>query len=283
MKKYIIVLIFIVFSDRLSAQKLYTSFFLGGSNYQGDLQESIFLPQTAKLVTGFGFNFECTNRIFTNLVFFSGKLYANDHFSKKNFQRNLSFNSNIYEFDLEFEYNLFDLYEHNATPFVYIGVGYFAFDPYVDLGTDGSRVFLSNLSTEGQGFIAGKKNYSLSSWCIPFGGGVQIFLTKKMRLKYSFGMRITNTDYLDDVSDKYVDKDLLLRNRGQIAVDMAYKGNQLFNGANYPQAGTIRGNPKNKDFYYFSGLTCSFLLDAKGRDKTMKYRKVKHIYNCPKF
>jgi hypothetical protein len=281
MKKYIIVLIFIFFSDKLSAQKLYTSLFLGGSNYLGDLQQSIFLPKTAKAVKGVGFNVECTHRIFTNLTFFSGKLYANDCYNKKNFNRNLSFNSNIYEVNLEFEYNLFDLYEHNATPFVYIGVGYFAFDPYVNVGSSGSRVYLSNLSTEGQGFISGKKNYSLTSWCIPFGGGIQVHLSKKMRLKYSFGMRITNTDYLDDVSGNYVDKDLLFRNRGQIAVDMAYKGNQLYNGADYPAAGSVRGNPNNKDFYYFSGLTCSFLLESKGRDKTMKYKKVKHLYNCP--
>jgi hypothetical protein len=281
MRKCIIILICFILSNKISAQKLYTSFFLGGSNYQGDLQESVFLPKTVKTVKGIGLNFECTHRIFTNLTFFSGKLYANDHFNKKNFKRNLSFNSDIYELDLEFEYNLFDLYEHNATPFVYVGVGYFAFDPYVNVGTSGSRVYLSNLSTEGQGFISGKNNYSLTNWCIPFGGGVQIFLSKKMRLKYSIGMRLTNTDYLDDVSDKYVDKDLLLRNRGQIAVEMAYKGNQLYNGESYPQAGTIRGNPNNKDFYYFTGLTCSFLLDSKRKDKTMKYKKVKNVYNCP--
>jgi hypothetical protein len=254
---------------------------LGGSNYLGDLQESIFLPQTAKLVKGVGFNYEVTHRIFANLVFFSGKLYANDRFNKKNFNRNLSFNSNIYEFDVELEYNLFDLYEHNATPFVYLGVGYFAFDPYVDIGNGDSRIYLSSLSTEGQGFISGKKNYALTSLCFPFGGGIQIFLNEKMRLKYSLGFRITNTDYLDDVSDKYVDKDLLLRNRGQIAVDMAYKGNQLYNGADYPQAGSVRGNPNNKDFYYFSGLTLSVLLDSKGKDKTMRYKKVKHVYTCP--
>jgi protein phosphatase len=48
-----------------------------------------------------------------------------------------------------------------------------------------SRIYLSSLSTEGQGFISGKKNYALTSLCFPFGGGVQIFLNKKMRLKYS--------------------------------------------------------------------------------------------------
>jgi hypothetical protein len=162
-----------------------------------------------------------------------------------------------------------------------MGVGYFAFDPYVDIGNGDSRIYLSSLSTEGQGFISGKKNYALTSLCFPFGGGVQIFLNKKMRSKYALGFRITNTDYLDDVSDKYVDKDLLLRNRGQLAVDMAYKGNQLYNGADYPQAGSVRGNPKIKDFYYFSGLTLSVLLDSRGKDKTMRYKKVKHVYNCP--
>jgi hypothetical protein len=29
---------------------------------------------------------------------------------------------------------------------------------------------------------------------------------------------------------------------------------------NYPVAGTQRGNPNNKDWYYFTGLTLSFRL-----------------------
>ncbi len=54
------------------------------------------------------------------------------------------------------------------------------------------------------------------------------------------------------MSTNYVDQAMLLANRGQRAVDMAYRGDELKGGAGYPTDGSQRGSAKNKDWYYFS-------------------------------
>ena len=60
----------------------------------------------------------------------------------------------------------------------------------------------------------------------------------------------------------YVDKNLLLQHNGPEAVQLAFRGNELNTGLTYPPNGTIRGNPKSKDWYYFSVLTLSFRLST---------------------
>ena len=81
-----------------------------------------------------------------------------------------------------------------------------------------------------------------------------------MNVGLELGYRKLFTDYLDDVSSTYVDQATLLANRGGEAVQLAYRGNELKNGAPYPAGGTVRGNASHKDWYYFTGLTASFRL-----------------------
>jgi len=45
---------------------------------------------------------------------------------------------------------------------------------------------------------------------------------------------------------------------------MAYRGGELKGGdPTYPADGTLRGGPKYKDFYYFTGIKLSFALVSK--------------------
>ena len=60
----------------------------------------------------------------------------------------------------------------------------------------------------------------------------------------------------------YVVQNLLLANRGAKSVELAYRGNEIKAGALYPADGTQRGGAKYKDWYYFSGLTLSYRLNA---------------------
>jgi hypothetical protein len=103
-----------------------------------------------------------------------------------------------------------------------------------------------------------------------YGLGLGLFLTNKniknnleeiragknedMRLGLEFGYRKTFTDYIDDVSTSYVDQTSLLNARGQTAVDLAWRCDEK-SGGSYPAAGTVRGNSKNKDGYYYVALT----------------------------
>ena len=88
-------------------------------------------------------------------------------------------------------------------------------------------------------------------------------LSDNIRVGIEFGLRKLFTDYLDDVSTIYVDENLLLANRGQQAVDLAYRGDEVGAGS-YPAEGTPRGTLAAKDWYYFTGVTLSFRLGTGG-------------------
>jgi hypothetical protein len=176
---------------------------------------------------------------------------------------------------------LLDLYQYKVSPYVFAGVSVFKFAPYAK-DENGYPVSLYELDTEGQGFYDGRKKYKLSQFVIPYGGGVQWAISDNARIGFVIGIRQTFTDYLDDVSKTYVDKNTLIHNRGANAVKYAYRGSELPNAAPYPADGTPRGNPSNKDWYYFSGLTLRVRIpNIRGR-KAQVYRSEKSRVTCPK-
>ena len=91
-------------------------------------------------------------------------------------------------------------------------------------------------------------------------------------------MRKLFTDNLDDVSGRYADQNILLAARGPEAVELAYRGDELKNGASYPPENTIRGNPKRKDWYYMSGIRVSIALN----NGPAKHRRYQGVLDCPK-
>ena len=75
--------------------------------------------------------------------------------------------------------------------------------------------------------------------------------------------------------------DLLLE-RGQVAVDLSYRGDEVAGGdPNYPAKGAQRGGMKEKDWYYFTGLHISFRL-GQGSERTFASGGNKKAYSCPK-
>ena len=247
----------------LQAQKLHLTTFAGVSNYQGDLQDKKFTFQQAHLGLGIGAAYELTDQLYVTAGFKAGKLSGDDKRSVKNAARNLNFSSPLTEFETGLEYDLLNLNEHRLTPYFFAGVAVFHFNPST-LDSNGNKVFLQPLGTEGQGFYNGRTRYKLTQISIPFGGGVKFALSDDIRVGVEIGLRKLFTDYIDDVSTTYVDKTLLLLNNGPQAVSLAFRGNELKTGNVYPPDGTVRGNPKSKDWYYFSGVTLSFRLGANG-------------------
>jgi hypothetical protein len=208
---------------------------------------------------------------------------ASDAFNKPDLQsRNLSFQTNIQEANLLLEYTLADLSQHRFSPYVFAGVAIFHFNPYA-YDSLGNKVFLRPLSTEGEGLpqYPTQRPYSLTQPAIPFGGGVKLRVTSNVVVSYEIAFRKLFTDYLDDVSTFYVDPNILLAARGPEAVEMAYRGNEIKNGnPNYPATFSIRGNPKSKDWYYFSVIKISIGLNAEGN--TPYGRGVRGSVDCPK-
>ncbi len=273
--------ILLLLSCSAQSQNFFTSVFAGAANYQGDIQDKAFTLIRSKPAYGFGLLFELNERMLIRGDFTTGMIHADDRFSKNNKARNLSFYSNIYEFSLSFEYVLFDLYEYKVSPYAFAGVGAFKFSPYVK-AANGSKIVLSELDTEGQGFYLGRTKYKLRQVCIPFGGGLQWALSDNKRIALVLGVRKTFTDYLDDVSTTYADPDLLRQKKGPTAVNFAYRGDELANGSPYPVAGTKRGNPANKDWYYFSGISFRFRMVPKSHKRNQTYKVKRASVACPK-
>ncbi|MFT5511680.1 MAG: hypothetical protein ACI8SE_000073 [Bacteroidia bacterium] len=118
---------------------------------------------------------------------------------------------------------------------------------------------LRPLTTEGQGLKPGTKPYSEIALSIPVGGGLRYGYGFGRSFFIERGYRVTNTDYIDDVSTSYYSREELLINRGKASSAMSYRGED----PTYPE-GRNRGNRFNKD---------SFLLINFGISAPLKSRK----------
>ncbi len=275
MKLYLVVFLMLLLSFNADAQKFHVNLFAGASNYQGDLQDKRFTFSQSHFAGGAGLSYDLTDKISIRSGIALGKISGDDKLGRNMF-RNLNFTSNLTEFSLGLEYYITRLEDHSLTPYVFGGIALYHFNPYTH-DTSGQKYYLKPFSTEGEGFLPGVKNYNLTQFAIPFGGGVKLSLSENINVGLELGLRKLFTDHLDDVSTTYVDQIDLLTNRGPKAVELAYRGNELKNGASYPAAGAIRGGSKNKDSYYFTGLTISFRLGSGNGLGGGRHSK----YGCP--
>lgn len=274
--KLILSLITVVFFiETVNAQRFHANIYAGALNYQGDLQDKRFTFNQAHFGGGLGLSYDLTDHFSVRGVALLGKVSADDKYGR-NKDRNLNFTSRIYEAQLGVEYYITPIADHALTPYVFGSVALYHFSPYT-ADTTGARIYLSPYSTEGEGFLPGKDNYKRTQLAVPFGAGVKLSLSENINVGLELGFRKLFTDYLDDVSGNYVDEALLLTNRGPKAVEMAYRGGELKTGSlEYPPAGTQRGGAKNKDWYYFTGVTISFRL---GGGSDIRGRRAE--YGCP--
>lgn len=281
-KSFLLFLLLPVFSQAQD-QRFHLTLFGGLSNYQGDLQERTFSFNQSNMALGVGVKYDFTPHFAVRAGFNFGTVEATDKQATDPLlrARNLSFQSRITEGNVLLEYNLINLSEHRFTPYIFGGIAMYHFNPY-SFDTLGNKVFLKPLSTEGQGLAAypNKKEYKLTQFAIPFGGGLKLRISSNVVLGYEIGLRKLFTDYLDDVSTTYVDQATLLSERGSKAVEMAFRGSELKDGTatTYPVDGTVRGGSKYKDWYYFQGLTLTIGLGSSGDGWGGK----KSSLGCPK-
>ncbi|HET9430393.1 MAG TPA: DUF6089 family protein [Chitinophagaceae bacterium] len=265
MKKIFFLILFL--PAFVSAQNFHISGRFGLANYQGDLKNKSLSLSKSKFLLSLGARYDLTEKIAARSYLTITSLQADDKNGTATMQmRNLNFKTRIFEWELGAQYNIFSLNDRWWTPYVYAGVGIFHFKPYTNNVT-GEKVWLQPLSTEGQGFAPGKKNYKLWQFMIPVGAGAEYALNEDIRVGLEFGYRKLFTDYLDDVSSEYVDELALFNARGQTAVDLAYRGDEVGSGP-YPAAKSTRGNAENKDgyFYFAATLTVRAMFD--------KYKKI---------
>ncbi len=284
-KPFLSVLFYLLFFYSNAQQSLNINLFLGNSNYSGDLQEKRYTFNQSHLAGGIGLSYEITNQFSIRTAFKLGKVSGDDS-KGRNKARNLNFITILSEGDLDVQYFLSPYGVNPLTPYIFLGLAVYHYDPYT-FDSVGQKYYLKPLSTEGEGFIPGQKAYSLTQLSIPFGAGVKLSLSENINVGLEIGIRKLFNDYLDDVSNKFVDPTLLLANRGNKALELSYRGDELKGGSQtYPRIGQIRGNPIYGDWYYFSGLTLTYRLGSGFLDQTKQHYKRNKVkrhstWDCP--
>jgi hypothetical protein len=214
-------------------------------------------------------------------------------FAWARFYRNLNFRSNVFESFVAAEitpYN-FELgggYQGYSvlSPYGFVGIGLFYHNPQGYYSDRNEWVNLKPLRTEGQGLVDGVDPYSLVQMNIPMGLGIKWNYEDQWALSFEVTHRLTFTDYMDDVSTRYVDPAILTANLPSElvapAIAMARRSVEIdpgeVNGGNtWP--GQQRGDPRDNDSYYTISVKFSYFL-GNGRS-FMPSSGLRSRYSCP--
>ena len=215
------------------------------------------------------------------------------------YQRNLSFRNRIKELSVV---ATIDLYSNMATyisrvkwtPYAFLGVAVFLHNPQAQvpetdlrggpLPNAGKWVNLQSFGTEGQKSTLlesdvnhGIKSYKKFQPAIPFGIGARFRLNEMLDLSAEVGFRFLFTDYIDDVSQNYVD--LGVFGNDELAKAMSYRTNEvvdqsllrptqtrngqvynLLNGYGQEYVDNKRGNNSDNDTYIVTSIRLTYIL-----------------------
>lgn len=268
MKKVSLLLALFSFSSLVLAQRGWEAgAWAGTAFYFGDLNTSysLSLPGPAGGVIG-RFNFN--NRLALKFSASGAQLRGDDAISQNTFERarNLSFRTTVVEGAAQLEFNFLP-YMHGSreefyTPYVFAGFNFFYYNPQTQY--EDSWVNLRPLGTEGQ--FKGEEYFSTSGG-LAYGMGLKFDLNYEWSINLELGARTLFTDYFDDVSGLYADKEDIQQMRGELAATLSDRSILLpgVNDAQIGEPGTQRGSTTLKDtyimlgvgiVYYFGDLKC---------------------------
>ena len=278
-KPLLIFSIFIFCSNIIFAQsQLYDSYKndgefgvgVGLGHYFGDLNTNASINRP-KFSGGIFFIKQFNNYVGLKVAGDYAFLGYSDIYSKNQTQkrRNLSFNTNVWEFSLSGYFNFFRFIPgvpgHKFTPYLSLGLGVFSYDPYAYL--DNTKYYLRPLGTEGQNVDSSKKQYGTMALCVPFTFGFKYSISENVNVFAEIGYRFTTTDYLDDVSTTYAgpaaftlthsDGSQEVQNPAYYLQDRSYE-----TGDPIGIKGRQRGNSSQKDAYAIFHIGLSFNLSS---------------------
>jgi hypothetical protein len=302
--------------SRFSKELRYNSlgFSVNALNYYGDLspRPQRFSTDITFTKPGFGLSFQ--HRFGPRYTFSSQFMWgilkgsdaeSADPLDQSNgiyrYKRNLSFRNQISELSAV---GVVDLFSNRGnyitraawTPYIFVGVAGVlhspqALAPATDLNgaplpQAGEWVKLRELGTEGQRSTLqstdvnfGIKPYSGVVVAIPFGLGARLRLTEILDIAADIGFRYTFTDYLDDVSQNYVDLGVL---SSELARAMSYRTGEMNlgpanessyvarNGVTYTTENgygreypdNMRGSKNDKDVYMVTSIRITYIIGA---------------------
>ncbi len=231
---------------------------LGVSTYYGDLKPRINLSN-ASIAGGVNFRHNFNDRIAYKLSLNYIRISAEDSDATNTFQltRNLSFYNDLFEVSHQMEFNFLP-YIHGSdnefyTPYLFGGISGLLFNPKakLDFNQDGidETYVLRDFGTEGQRF---GEEYARFTMAVNFGFGIKFDINIDWSINIEIMGRSTFTDYLDDVSSTYPDKNRLRLLRGDIAVALSDRSDLNLDIAT---TSNQRGNARDRDLYYTFGVS----------------------------
>jgi len=229
----------------------------GVSYYLGDLNPGKHF-MNSQISYGILARYNIDTRWAVKITAFRGKVKANSQSSNFLPGRELSFESPVTDISATAEFNFLKYFTGSRrdfiSPYLYTGISAFFYDPVAN------GYSLRSLGTEGQNIgYEGRKPYNNVSVAIPFGLGVKVSLAKNLSMTLFWEMHKTFIDYLDDVSQTYYlnGQNINPNNPEEVLSDPSLDH----------QPGMERGNPKNMDWYSFSGLTVTYKFKLHGNRK----------------
>jgi len=228
-------LLLVLTPGRLTAQNFEAGTFVGFSAYRGDLNTDRLFHKVypaAGLVARFNHNQRLSTRAIATYTILRGS----DRSTEQTYRNILGranhptvyyeFETSVVELSLQGEFNLLSFKQGDmvtrATPFLFAGIGgiWFSPDP-MEFSNGGDQ----REPTGGDHWHPDDdQGYSAIALAGILGLGVKYNLSKRLVASMEFGLRITGTDYIDEVSQK--------------------------------------GNPDQTDWYSFTGLTITYGFDG---------------------
>jgi hypothetical protein len=271
-----------------------------GSDFIWDLETKQFKPALT-----LGLRYVTSSNTAVRAQFSFAQIGGDDALTQEPFRynRNLHFQSNLYEVAGLFEYVFYRVrpgHKYNLTGvkgqkpkaaslYAFGGIAGIHFNPKAKL--DNEWYELQPLGTEGQN-IKGEGPYSLYSIALPFGIGYRWRIAKDaLMIGVEIGHRITFTDYMDDVSTVYFDQNQLGDQEGfdaeqnLLALYFGDPSRGYYLGENGEQinlnstfTGAQRGDPDDNDAYLFAQATLQYTIGKKPyRRKKFSTKKGKRI------
>jgi hypothetical protein len=263
---------------------------LGGANQFGtnglrDLEFTMTRP-----AVHLGFRYRRSPILSFKLNLNYGRLSGKDNLTREEFRRNrnLSFRSPIVELSLQAEISILQLKSTKSryklqgvrgrsgvdlNVYMFVGIGGFYFNPKAKY--NGNWYALQPLGTEGQGIAASRSPYKRVQACFPIGFGFRVPLQDKYwTIGFEYGMRITTTDYVDDVSTTYFSPTLIGNKYGSVAAALSNRSGEV-DAADFKPGSAVtgqqRGDPTDRDAYMFGIVTLTYRLKS-GKSVLPKFR-----------
>ncbi|MVN20921.1 type IX secretion system protein PorG [Mucilaginibacter arboris] len=252
MRKLFVLLFLLLVSFGSFAQKWEPGLFAGSSGYMGDFNQNNPLKFTDFSVGAFvKYNF--SGYFSAKLGYTYGTIRGADSLSSNQQlrNRNLSFFSALNEVSLTGELNFFN-YQPGISlkrwsPFMFAGVAVVNYNPKTVY--QGDTYVLRPLKTEGQ-----QKEYPYTAISIPYGVGVKVNFYKSWNLGLELGYRTAFTNYLDDVSGFYANKNSMDNSYSRALSDRSGEKTGYYIGS----TGSQRGDLQKRDTYMIAGFTISY-------------------------